>query len=323
MPSFNVNCIEDWETKVSAIADETLKEDMRLISGIPPWLLMYFDVLLKKSGKSHISEIFTRFSLLVFGGVNFKPYKQKISHQLGKKIDSIEVYPASEGFIAYQDSQTSEGMLLNINSGIFFEFIRIDEVFTESPNRIMLRDVELNMNYAIVVSNNAGLWSYNLGDTIKFVSKNPHRIVVTGRIKHFTSAFGEHVIAEEVEDAMNKACEELNLDVAEFHVAPIVDAGKEDLPHHVWLIEFESGGVDMAELASFLDDYMQQRNTYYRDLRQGNILQQLKIRSIRPSGFADYMKSIGKLGGQNKLPRLSNDRKIADAISIYELKTHA
>lgn len=317
MPSFEVNCIEDWEKKVTAIALETLKEDMRLISGIPPWLQMYFEILKEKSGAEYISDIFPNLSLLVYGGVNYKPYEKKISEVVGKEIDHIELYPASEGFIAFQDSRNEDGMLLNTNSGIFYEFIKTEEFFNENRKRLSLKDVEINVNYAIIISSNAGLWAYSLGDTVKFVSLNPYRITVTGRIKHFTSAFGEHVIAEEVEEAVKLAMDQLGANILEFHVAPQVNPANNQLPYHEWFIEFEVIPADIKELSTYIDEYMQKRNPYYKDLREGNILTELIIRQVEKHGFNNYMKSVGKLGGQNKLPRLSNDRVIADSLKNY------
>ena len=322
LPSFEVNCIDDWESKVEAIAETTMSEDMRLISGIPPWVQMYFEVLRRKTGKGSISQIFPNFSLLVYGGVNYKPYQKSIEQTIGRKVDQIEVYPASEGFIAFQDSQSAEGMLLNVNSGIFFEFIRAEEVFDDNARRYSLGEVEAGINYAVILSTNAGLWAYNLGDTVKFVSLNPYRIVVSGRIKHFTSAFGEHVISEEVEGAVRYAVQELNIDISEFHVAPQVNPPEGELPYHEWLVELKGSNHDLNKLAQTIDTYMQERNVYYRDLRKGNILQQLKITLIHGNGFNDYMKSIGKLGGQNKLPRLSNDRNIAQAMQAF-VEKHA
>lgn len=320
MPSYEINCISDWEKKVDAIAKETESADLRLISGIPPWLLMYFEVLKKKTGKNTIAEIFPNFSLLVYGGVNFKPYQNNIEQIIGRKTDQIELYPASEGFIAFQDSQKAEGLLLNVNSGIFFEFVKADEVFEKNAQRISLKDVVTGINYALIVSTNAGLWAYNIGDTVKFVSLKPYRIVVSGRIKHFTSAFGEHVIGEEVEDAVRFAVDQLQFDLHEFHVAPMVNPGNGILPYHEWLIEGHITPEQKIKLPDVLDNYMMNRNPYYRDLREGNILQKLKISFIRSNGFNDYMKSIGKLGGQNKLPRLSNDRSVADALLNFGLK---
>ena len=285
---------------------------MTLISGIPPWVQMYFDRLIERTGKK-IKDIFPNFSLMVYGGVNFEPYKAKIFESIGRKIDSIETFPASEGFIAFQDSQEQEGLLLNTSSGIFFEFIPAGEIFEANPTRLQLKDVKAGENYVMIINNNAGLWGYNLGDTIKFVSTEPYRLIVTGRTKHFISAFGEHVIGEEVEQALMKAASEEHVHITEFTVAPMVEdiAGKS---YHEWFIEFENKPADMTEFIKKLDAQMREKNIYYDDLVSGNILQPLKITPVRKHGFIDYMKSIGKLGGQNKVPRLSNDRKIADEL---------
>jgi len=310
LPSYTTNCIDDWETKLDKIVEETIAQDMTLISGIPPWVQMYFDRLIEKTQKK-IKEIFPNFSLMVHGGVNFEPYEAKLFESIGKKIDSIETFPASEGFIAFQDSQREEGLLLNTNSGIFFEFIRAGEVFNENPTRLQLKDVRAGENYAMIINNNAGLWGYNIGDTVKFISTEPYRLIVTGRVKHFISAFGEHVIGEEVEQALMKAAHEDHINITEFTVAPMVD-DIDGRSYHEWFIEFVNKPADMAAFIKKLDDQMRAKNIYYDDLVSGNILQPLKITPVRKNGFIDYMKSIGKLGGQNKVPRLSNDRTIAD-----------
>ena len=316
MPSFEINCMEDWEEKVDAIVEETMRENMTLISGIPPWVQMYFEKLIEKSGEKAVKDIFKQFSLFVYGGVNFEPYRAKFERLIGKKIDSVELYPASEGFIAFQDSQKEEGMLLILNSGIFYEFVEASSIAEENPERISLKDVKLGINYAIILNTNAGLWGYIIGDTVKFVSLNPYRIVVSGRIKHFISAFGEHVIAEEVEFAMKTAIEKTQTEVAEFHVAPQVKTENE-LPYHEWFVEFEKLPENIEQFRSLLDTTLQQKNSYYFDLIQGNVLQPLKITLVQKGGFSAYMKSIGKLGGQNKVPRLANDRKLADAIGRF------
>ncbi|RFM28705.1 GH3 auxin-responsive promoter family protein [Deminuibacter soli] len=318
LPSYETNCIDDWETKLDAVVKETIHQDMTLISGIPPWMQMYFDRLSTQSGKK-ISELFPNFQVMVYGGVNFEPYRAKLFDSIGKKIDSIETFPASEGFIAFQDSQKAEGLLLNTDSGIFFEFVPAAEIFSDNPTRITLRDVKVGENYALIINNNAGLWGYNIGDTVKFVSTNPYRLVVSGRTKHYISAFGEHVIAEEVEHSLMKAANELQLRIAEFTVAPMVQQG-EGKSYHEWFIEFEDIPADITALTALVDNNLRQKNVYYDDLISGNILQQLKITPVQKGGFIEYMKSIGKLGGQNKLPRLSNDRKIADALQPYVLK---
>lgn len=315
LPSYETNCIEDWETKLNKIVDETINKDMTLISGIPPWMQMYFDELEKRSGKK-IGELFPHFSVMVQGGVNFEPYKAKLFESIGRKVDTIELFPASEGFFAFQDSQKEQGLLLNTNSGIFFEFVPAGEIFNENPTRLSLRDVKVGENYAMLINSNAGLWGYNLGDTVKFVSTNPYRLVVTGRTKHFISAFGEHVIGEEVEQSMLLAAAESGARITEFTVAPFVSSN-EGKSYHEWFVEFENEPADMDAFAGKLDMHLRQKNVYYDDLISGNILTPLKLTAVRKNGFIDYMKSIGKLGGQNKVPRLSNDRKIADELTKF------
>lgn len=317
LPSYKTNCIEDWETKVDAIIEETLPQKMTLISGIPPWVQMYFEKIHEKTGKK-ISEVFKDFSLFIYGGVNYEPYRAKFESLIGKKIDSIELFPASEGFFAYQDSQTEKGMLLLLDNGIFYEFIKADEFFSEKPKRYTISEVQLDINYVMIISTNAGLWAYNLGDTIQFVSNRPYRIIVSGRIKHFISAFGEHVIGKEVEQALQNTMKETSVSVNEFTVAPQVNPTN-GLPYHEWFIEFEKEPENMEEFSQKLDLEMRKQNSYYDDLISGNILRELVITKVPLHGFQDYMKSIGKLGGQNKTPRLSNDRKIAD--KLQELKT--
>jgi hypothetical protein len=315
LPSYKTNCLENWEDKVDAILEETLEENMSLISGIPPWVQMYFEKLQDKTGKL-IKDIFPKFDLFIYGGVNYEPYRQTFEKLIGKKVAGIELYPASEGFIAYQDSQTEKGMLLCVNHGIFYEFIPSEEFFNKNPTRISLADVEIGVNYVIILNTDAGLWGYNIGDTIKFVSIDPYRIVVTGRIKHFTSAFGEHVIAEEVEKSLQETIAKIPAQVNEFHVAPQANP-ESGLPYHQWLIEFEKEPENMADFSELIDNTLQKHNAYYKDLISGGILKPLLITIITKNGFRDYMKSIGKLGGQNKVPRLANDRKIADKLTAF------
>lgn len=315
LPSYETNCVEDWETKLDRIVGETIDQNMTLISGIPPWMQMYFDRLVEKSGKK-IADLFPQFSVMVHGGVNFQPYAARLFETIGRKVDAIETFPASEGFFAFQDTQDKEGLLLNTASGIFFEFVPAAEIFNEAPTRLTLRDVKVGENYALIINSNAGLWGYNIGDTVKFVSTDPYRVVVSGRIKHYISAFGEHVIGEEVEASLLKAAKEHGVPITEFTVAPVVDGGR-GKSYHEWLIEFGSDPADLAGLAQKIDDNLRQKNIYYDDLIRGNILLPLKISVVRKNGFIDYMKSVGKLGGQNKVPRLSNDRKIADALKPW------
>ncbi len=315
LPTYETNCIEDWESKLDKIVEETLLKDMTLISGIPPWMQMYFDRLREKSGKN-IGDIFPNFSVMVQGGVNFEPYKNRIFQSIGRKIDTIELFPASEGFFAFQDSQMAEGMLLNTNSGIYFEFVPADEIFNEFPSRLPLEKVILGVNYALIVNSNAGLWGYNIGDTVKFVSLNPYRIIVTGRTKHFISAFGEHVIGEEVEAALRATLAQYPAKITEFSIAPMVQQG-EGKSYHEWFIEFDEMPQQTIAFGEALNHNMCLKNSYYSDLIQGNILMPLKITLVQKNGFVNYMKLIGKLGGQNKVPRLSNDRKLADKMATF------
>ncbi|TDS58139.1 GH3 auxin-responsive promoter family protein [Myroides indicus] len=312
LPSWQTNCIEDWETKVEAIVDETVNQDMSVISGIPSWVQMYFEKLKKKEQKP-VGDIFPNFKLFIYGGVNFEPYRAKFEKLIGRKVPSIETFPASEGFFAYQDSQTEKGLLLLLDGGIFYEFVKANEFFDEHPKRYTIGEVELGVNYALIISTNAGLWGYNVGDTVQFISKKPYRIVVSGRIKHFISAFGEHVIAKEVETALEEAILGTDVQVNEFTVAPQITPD-EGLPYHEWFIEFETKPENIEDFALKIDFALRKQNVYYDDLIAGKVLKPLVIKLVKKEGFQKYMKSIGKLGGQNKLPRLSNDRSIADKL---------
>ena len=313
LPTWETNCIEDWETKVNTIVHETLNEDMSVIAGIPSWVQMYFEKLIEEKGQK-VGDIFKNFSLFIFGGVNYEPYRSKFESLIGRKVDSVELYPASEGFFAFQDRQNQPGMLLQLDSGMFYEFIIADTFFDASPNRLTLKDVEIGVNYVIIISTNAGLWAYNIGDTIQFTSVAPFRVIVSGRIKHFISAFGEHVIAKEVEHALLSALKTTEVSVSEFTVAPQI-APTEGLPYHEWFIEFENPPSDIEAFATQIDAAMKLQNSYYLDLIEGKVLRSLKITQVQKGGFQNYMKTIGKLGGQNKTPRLSNDRKIADVLT--------
>lgn len=318
LPSYETNCIEDWEVKLDKIVKETMSENMTLISGIPPWMQMYFDWLMQRNGGKKITELFPKLQVIVHGGVNFEPYKARLMDSLGGKVDMIETFPASEGFFAFQDIIGGEGLLLNTDSGIFFEFIPAAEIHNENPKRLSLGEVKVGENYALIVSTNAGLWGYSIGDTVRFVSTDPYRLVVTGRIKHFISAFGEHVIGEEVEYAIMNAAKDHAAQITEFTIAPAIQVS-DGLPYHEWFVEFEKQPTDIAAFATTVNNYLRGKNIYYEDLISGGILQTLKIRVMKKNTFIEYMKSIGKLGGQNKVPRLGNDRKIADALKPWEM----
>ncbi|KPE51579.1 GH3 auxin-responsive promoter family protein [Chryseobacterium indologenes] len=316
LPSWETNIMEDWEAKVDKIIEETEKEDMTLISGIPPWLVMYFEKLTEKHGKK-IKQLFPNLQLIVTGGVNYEPYRDKMEDLLGGKVDTIQTFPASEGFFAFQDDYTKEGLLLLTNHGIFYEFVPLEEYGKPGARRLTLKEIELHKDYALILTTNSGLWAYSIGDVVRFISKDPYRILVSGRTKHFTSAFGEHVIAFEVEEAMKAALERFSAQITEFHLAPQVNPD-EGLPYHEWLIEFEKEPENMDLFRSELDDQLRKRNTYYDDLITGNILQKLQITKLKKNAFHEYARSQGKLGGQNKIPRLANDRKIADQLELHK-----
>lgn len=316
LPSWETNMMEDWEAKVDKIVEETEKENMTLISGIPPWLIMYFEKLIEKNGKK-IKQIFPNLQLIVTGGVNYEPYREKMEELLGGKVDIVQTFPASEGFFAFQDDYTKEGLLLLTNHGIFYEFIPLEQYGKPNARRLTLKDIELNKDYALILTTNSGLWAYSIGDVVRFIDKNPHRILVSGRTKHFTSAFGEHVIAFEVEEAIKATVEKFPAQITEFHLAPEVNP-EEGLPYHEWFIEFEKEPENLDVFKNELDDQLRKRNTYYDDLISGNILQKLHVSKLQKNAFQEYAKSEGKLGGQNKIPRLANDRKIADLLKIYK-----
>ena len=317
IPTYSTNCIEDWEDKLDAITEEALNVDLRLISGIPPWIQMFYERILAVSGKDTVMEAFPNYKLFAYGGVNYSPYKNSLEELVGGQLPSFEAYPASEGFIAFQDQADNEGLLLNSNAGIFYEFVPLSEISAEQPIRLSLEEVELDKDYVVIINSNAGLWAYNIGDTVRFVSKEPYRLVVSGRVKHFISAFGEHVIAKEVESAFLAAAKKHSVSAAEFTLAPQVNPAEDSLPYHEWFIEFEKEPKDLTQFALDMDQELRSQNIYYDDLITGNILRPLVVSKVKKGGFQSYMKSIGKLGGQNKVPRLSNDRKIADLLSKH------
>lgn len=318
LPSWKTNCIEDWEEKLERIVDETLRKDMRMISGIPPWVQMYYERLLARTGKKTVREIFPNFKTFAFGGVNFEPYRAQLEQLVGEPVDSVEMFPASEGFFAFQDAWPAKGLLVNADSGIFFEFVPLEDHGKPEPRRLSLGEVEVGANYALVISSNAGLWAYDIGDTVQFTSVEPYRLVVSGRVKHYISAFGEHVIGKEVEEAILSVAGREGVRIVEFHVAPQVNSGAGNLPFHEWFVEFDEPPADLSKFAAEVDLEMTKQNIYYEDLIIGGILTPLKIRELRRDAFREYMKSEGKLGGQNKVPRLANDRKIASFLEQWK-----
>ena len=316
LPTYQTNMIDDWEIKLDKIVSETVRTDMRLISGIPPWVQMYYERLLDYTGKRTIIDVFPNLEVFIYGGVNYEPYRQKLESLVGKQLATLETYPASEGFIAFQDSD-DQGLLLNTDGGLFYEFVPVQEIFEEQPTRLTIEHVELGVDYAIILTNNAGLYAYNIGDIVRFISLSPYRVLVTGRIKHFISAFGEHVIGKEVEEALLTVAHEQGVSIIEFTVAPQVTPPEGGLPYHEWFIEFDKSPENIDAFAKAVNKEMTHQNIYYKDLIEGNMLRTLVIRPMKSGAFRDYMKSVGKLGGQNKVPRLSNDRSIASEVSKF------
>ena len=315
LPSWKTNMIEDWETKVDKIIDEILPENMTLFSGIPSWIQHLFEKIIVKTGKK-IGEVFPNFSLFVHGGVNFDPYRKTFYELVGHQPDTLETYPASEGFIAFQDDYKKDNLLLLTDHGIFYEFVPLEELEKENPTRLCLSAVEKNKDYALVLNTNAGLYGYIIGDTVRFTSLQPYKIKVTGRINHYISAFGEHVIAKEVETAIKEVTDEMNVKVKEFSVAPQITPD-DGLPYHEWLVEFEEIPGNLKDFILSIDRKMQEQNIYYKDLVQGGILRPAVLSIVKRNGFNTYMADEGKLGGQNKIPKLKNDRSLAD--KMYEL----
>ena len=262
-----------------------------------------------------MGEIFPDFSLFVYGGVNYRPYQALFDKLIGRRVDAVELFPASEGFFAYQDQMDDEGLLLLLNNDIFYEFVEAQTFFEPNPKRIRLHDVEIGVNYVLILNTSAGLWGYNIGDTVQFVSTSPYRLRVSGRIKHFISAFGEHVIGKEVEAAMQEALIGTEASVREFTVAPQI-APSNGLPYHEWLVDFSVPPENPTAFALALDEAMRKQNIYYDDLIRGKVLQAAVLTPVAQGAFEAYMKSIGKLGGQNKVPRLANDRSIADKLKL-------
>ena len=316
IPSWETNIIEDWEEKVYRIAQESIKENMSMISGIPPWVLMYYESLLEQTGAGTISEIFPDYELFVYGGVNFEPYRKKFESLVGKELDSIETYPSSEGFVAFQDIKGDAGLLLNVNGGVFFEFVLASKIHDENAERIQLKDVEVGVEYAIVLTNNAGLWASILGDVIEFTSNNPYRLIIKGRIEHFLSAFGEHIIASEIESAMRICLSGTGIQITDFTVAPQINPPEGGLPYHEWIVETDSGALELSSFGRILDQCMQTINFQYKNLRDGKVITRLKMSPVPRGTFSQYLKSREKLGGQNKVPHLANTRAIADSLLL-------
>jgi hypothetical protein len=294
------------------------RQDLRLIAGMPSWMLILFELVARRrrpaGGAVDLAALWPHLRAFVHGGVSFAPYRGAFESALGRALECVEVYPASEGFVAVQTERTG-GLTLMLDYGIFYEFVPVEDLDLAHPRRHTVADVELERAYAVVLTTPAGLWSYVLGDTIRFTGRDPLRLVITGRTRHFVNAFGENVIVEEVEDAMLAACRAAGAEVGEFTVAPRFPAPREPRGGHDWLVEFRVWPADGHAFAAALDAALQRLNTDYRTKRTGDLgMQAPRLIGLPPGAFHRWMRAAGKLGDQHKVPRVTNNRSIADAV---------
>ncbi|MDX9704914.1 MAG: GH3 auxin-responsive promoter family protein [Weeksellaceae bacterium] len=313
-PNREISLMSEWETKMKAISSAVIQEDIGCLTGVPSWMLVLLNEILDLTGKEKLDEVWPMLEVFFHGGISFKPYEENYRALTHKKLNFYEIYNASEGFFAIQDQSDSKEMLLLLDNGIFYEFIPMEEFDSDSPKTITLENVEIGKNYALVITTNGGLWRYIIGDTVKFTSKNPFRIIVSGRTKHYINAFGEELIIENAEEALRRACEQTHAIVKDFTAAPVFMEGKEKGGHE-WLIEFERKPENLNQFSEFLDQSLQELNSDYEAKRYKNItLNPLKLNVARENLFFDWLKSKGKLGGQNKVPRLANTREFLDEL---------
>lgn len=313
-PDLDIALMDEWESKIEKLAESTIKENVTSISGVPTWTLVLFKRILEITGKKSMMEVWPSLELFMHGGVSFTPYKEQFKKLIGKDIHYLEMYNASEGFIAASDKPDEEGILLFLDHGIFYEFMPVSEFGNDHPQTIGLRDVELEKNYAPVISTNGGLWRYLLGDTIQFTSLRPYKIKVSGRLKHFINAFGEEVIVDNTDQAIAAACEKTGAVVNDYTAAPVYFSDAHNGAHE-WLIEFEKEPADPDLFVKELDAALKNINSDYEAKRHKNIaLRMPVVHALKKGAFSEWLRSKGKLGGQHKVPRLSNDRTLIDEI---------
>jgi GH3 auxin-responsive promoter len=314
-PDISIALMNEWESKIEKLAETTINENVTSISGVPTWTIVLFKRILEITGKATMSEVWPNLELYMHGGVSFVPYKEQFKKLIGKDINYLEMYNASEGFFAAQDRPGEEGMLLFVDHGTFMEFMPVGEYGKENPQTIGLNDVELGKNYALVISTNGGLWRYLVGDTIQFTSLAPFRIKVSGRLKHYINAFGEEIIVDNTDKAIAEACEKTGAVVNDYTAAPVYFSDTANGAHE-WLIEFEKEPVSLANFTDELDKALKNANSDYEAKRHKDIaLGKPIIHSLQKGIFDEWLKSKGKFGGQHKVPRLSNER-----ILLEELK---
>ncbi len=316
-PTMEIALMKDWEQKIELMAEMSVKENVTNISGVPTWTIVLFRKMMEITGKSNMLEVFPNFEIYYHGGVSFLPYRQQFEEFFpGQEVQYRENYNASEGFFAAQVDASTDDMLLLLDNGVFYEFIPMPEFGKEGAQVLAIDEVELDTNYALVISTNAGLWRYIIGDTIKFTSLYPHRIKITGRTKHFINVFGEEVMVENTDKALALSCEACQARISEYSVGPIyLSEGKGG---HEWLIEFEQAPSDLEHFRNLLDQQLQALNSDYEAKRYKDIaLQKLKLHSLPPGSFHAWLKARGKYGGQNKIPRLSNSREHIEALLAF------
>jgi len=320
-PSNKVSLMSEWETKIPAIINETIHENVTSFAGVPSWMLVLMNKTLEATGKGNLLEIWPNLEVYFHGGVSFEPYRDQYKKILpGSGFQYYEIYNASEGFFAIQDLNNSSDLLLMLDYGIFYEFIPMDTFGTPEQKIVRLSEVELNKNYAIVITTNAGLWRYMIGDTVRFTSLNPYRIRVSGRTKHHINVFGEELIVENTDKAIAKACKMTNSEVIDYTVAPVFMEGKEKGAHE-WMVEFKNPPQNVADFRQILDDTLQSLNSDYEAKRLNNMtLNPLILNVARPNLFYDWLKEQDKLGGQHKIPRLSNQRNYLEELLEMNLE---
>lgn len=313
-PNKQISLMSEWESKMKAISNAVIAEDIGCLTGVPSWMLVLLNHVLEITGKEKLDEVWPMLEVFFHGGISFKPYEENYRNLTHKKLNFYELYNASEGFFGIQDRSDSKEMLLLLDNGIFYEFIPMEEFESDNPRVVQLQDVEVGKNYAIVITTNGGLWRYIIGDTVKFTSKDPFRIVISGRTKHFINAFGEELIIENAEEGLKRACQKTGAIVKEFTAGPIYMEGNSKGAHE-WIVEFEKMPENLEEFARILDETLQELNSDYEAKRYKNItLNPLKLNVAKPDLFFNWMKSRGKLGGQNKVPRLANSREFLEPL---------
>jgi hypothetical protein len=322
-PELSIALLDEWENKIERLARNTITENVTSISGVPTWTLVLIRRILEMTGKSCLAEVWPSLELYIHGGVSFTPYQEQFRNLIGKDIHYLDMYNASEGFFAAQADPHDDGMLLFLDHGVFMEFMPVEEYGKPNPGTIGLQEVELGKHYATVISTNGGLWRYLLGDTIQFTSLSPFRIKVSGRLKHFINAFGEEVIVDNSDKAMAIACERTGAVVNDYTAAPVYFSDKGNGAHE-WLVEFEKEPADIARFTYELDSALKSINSDYEAKRHKDIALGMPVLHVLEKGvFSTWLKSKGKLGGQHKVPRLSNDRKYLDEISAMFLSARS